>query len=185
METNFQSPVQLVNFDQVSPLYRIQQPTWLKVGVFTIAMGALGTSVYLVQASEASRERWAISGFIAVMVIVFSVAFIKQLSSGVWSVLLADQKALYILSSADAAQYLTIPWLYIKGIRLGMHGINSRGLILTIDALKLTEKESLLVTRCQNVISNQQKNLSFSIPTGIVNRSRALQELARLRDTVG
>lgn len=139
------------------------------VAIVTLVLGA-----YLIERTQ--QNSLFTIGF-ALLVIVFGLGFAKQLSSGMWNVLLANKQALYIIASANGKDFLQVPWQYLQKMKLGMHGLNRRGLIISINSSLLDNNERDLIRHCLNVTEENASQIYISVPTGIVNRDKAIQEL--------
>lgn len=166
--------VGIVDYSQISSSYRLVQPAWLKAIVMLVAIGTLILSGYLVVSLQPNM---ILLVGLAIVIIVFGVAFNKQRSSGMWHALLANKQALFIIASANGHEFLQIPWRYLHDIRPGMHGLNKRGLIISFNSSLLSDTERDLIRQYLNVTEEQTSQITISVPTGIVNRNDAIQKL--------
>lgn len=163
-----------INYSQICSSYRLTQPIWLKATVLLVAIAALALAGYLMVTLQASIM--VIVG-LAIVVIIFAFGFIRQLSSGMWNTLLANRQALYIIASEDGKEFIQVPWRYLQEVKLGMHGLNRRGLIICFKSSLLARNELDLMRKCLNVTEENSGQISISVPTGIVNRDKAILEL--------
>lgn len=109
----------------------------------------------------------------------FFFGFYKQRSAGIWSPLIANKKALYVISSVNGKGFLQLPWRYIGFIKQGIHGLNKRGLIICIESSLIDKGERDLIIKSLNVIKEESNQIIISVPTGIVNRDKAINELLK------
>ena len=166
--------IDIIDYSQISANYRLGQPAWLKVILMLLAIGALVLAAYLVSSLQQSV---IIMVGLAIIIIVIALGFIKQRSSGMWHALLANKQALYIIASVNGKEFLQIPWRYLQEIKLGMHGLNTRGLIISFNLSLLADSERDLIRQYLNVTEEKTSQITISVPTGIVNRNDAIHAL--------
>ncbi len=167
----------LVDYSQISASYQLAQPFWLKVVVVLVAITSLAIGAFFV---EKLQSAFVTVGFVLILA-VFCLGFVKQRSTGIWSPILANEQVVYIIASASGKEFLQVPWRYFQSIKRGMHGLNSRGLIISINSTLLDDSERNLIRDCLNVTEDDETGICISVPTGIVDRARAIQDLADLK----
>ncbi|WP_166164496.1 hypothetical protein [Pseudomaricurvus alcaniphilus] len=173
--------VRTIDYADINPVYRLQQPKWLKVAVLLIAGLVLAVLAEIVASQSVTRSEMIIAVSLGCAVVfVFAVGFFKQLSSGVWTPLLADRRCLYVIAAADGHKYLVLPRAVVKNLKPGLFGLNKRGLLIEVNASMLKDEERALISSEVNVQAEGDGTLTISIPTGIVNRKNAIRDIKSL-----
>jgi|TARA_R110002072_G_scaffold238329_4_gene395736 hypothetical protein len=165
--------IDVVDYRWINTYYKLTQPTWVKIVVFMVAIATFSLAGYLV---VKTLNYYIATGF-ASMIIIFSIAFLKQRSSGIWSPILANKKALYITASNEGRFFLELPWEYLNEIQLGIYGLNKRGLIISVNSTLISPDDQKLINQHLNVVKVTSNHIFFSIPTGLINRTKAISEL--------
>ena len=138
-----------------------------------LAIATLMLSVYLLYRYQPSD---VIVACLLVVIVVFGIGFAKQISNtGMWSALLANDQAIYIIASANGNEFIRLPRRYLIEVKLGMHGLNRKGLIINIESSVLSDNELDVIRSRLNIIEDNVSQISISVPTGIVNRRKAIR----------
>ena len=167
--------IEIINYSKIRSNYRLTQPVWLKVIVIMVAIATLMLSVHLLSRFQPSN---VIVVCLLIVAVIFGVGFTKQISNtGIWSALLSNDQAIYIIASADGKKFMQLPRRFLIGIKLGIHGLNSRGLIINIKPSLISDNELDVLRGCLNITEDNASQISISVPTGIVNRKNAIHKL--------
>lgn len=167
--------ISITEYSKIDATYKLEQPSWMKVIVMLIAASTLSLLGYL----AINTPNILIIMSLAFIIIVFTIGFVKQLSSGIWSGLQANKDALYIIGSEDGKKFVELPWKYLLSVKQGIYGLNKRGVLIAIDSTPLIDEEKQLIRSHLNVVDEKEKEITVSIPTGVVNRALAIQEIEK------
>lgn len=63
-----------------------------------------------------------------------------------------------------------------------MHGLNKRGIIISMNARVIAQDELGLVAGCLNIVDSKPSEVTISVPTGVVKRETEIERLINSRN---
>lgn len=168
--------IAIVDYPKINPSYQLNQPIWLKAIMLTGALSMLILAFYLIGTNI------VIMIVVVLVISVMGLGVYNQLKNGSISPLLANREFIFIIASQGGKEFLRIPWGYVKCIDSGMHGLNKRGIIISMNARVIAQDELGLVAGCLNIVDSKPSEVTISVPTGVVKRETEIERLINSRN---